>query len=347
MLHWTLDCDRQQSHENHTPAASIERARQLLGTMYRNAHLFTTQADVTARTDKAGGCRITQRPPSKQASDEPLTHDRRKRYLIPDGTPCEFLHALGVMAADGTVRKSKSKKFRQINRYLEFVEDVYGQLPQEGRLEVIDFGCGLSYLTFALHHLLTLIHRRDVRIRGIDRNETVITRCRQISEELSLPGIEFTCGQIDALPVEAPVDLVVSLHACDTATDDALAQAVRHQARVILAAPCCQHQLFTQLDSDPLALLTRHGILKERFAALATDALRAALLEQQGYRAQVIEFIDTEHTPKNLLLRAVHREQGAADPALAERIESFKQLLGVSAIRLEQLLAGEQATSVP
>ena len=195
MLQWTLDHERQQSHENRTPAESIDRTGQLLGTAYRNAHLFTTRADVTARIGKSGGCRVTTRPPSKQPSDTPLTHDRRKQYLIPEGVPCPFLHALGVMTADGAVRKSKSRKFRQLNRYLEFVEDVLQHLPQQGRLEVIDFGCGLSYLTFALHHLLTQVHQREVRIRGIDRNKTVIARCRQIAEELSLPGIEFTCDK--------------------------------------------------------------------------------------------------------------------------------------------------------
>src|SRR5690606_16807174 len=223
-------------------------------------------------------------------------------------------------------------------------EDVYDELPADGPLEVVDFGCGLSYLTFALHHLLRVIHGRDVRIRGIDQNPALIDRCRRTADELELKGLEFLHGEIAALPPHEPAGdvptagpatphLAVSLHACDTATDDALAAAVRMGAKVILAAPCCQHELFTQLESDPLQLLTRHGILKERFAALATDALRAAVLERAGYRTQVIEFIETEHTPKNLLLRAVRREQGDADPRLPERIAALKQLLGIDQTR--------------
>jgi SAM-dependent methyltransferase len=353
-LQWTLQHDRQQTHENLAIDDSVRRLADLFGDAYRNAHLFTTDADVVARITKAGACQMTDSPPSRKVSPASLEHDRQKQYLIPEGTPCPFLIALGIMTPAGHVRQARQAKFRQINRYLEFVEDVYDDLPADGPLEVVDFGCGLSYLTFALHHLLSVIHGRDVRIRGIDQNPAVIDRCRRTADELRLEGLEFLRGEIATLaPTEpagddpsdgpATVHLAVSLHACDTATDDALAAAVRMGARVILAAPCCQHELFTQLDSEPLALLTRHGILKERFAALATDALRAAVLEQAGYRSQVIEFIDTEHTPKNLLLRAVRREQGTADPRLPERIAALKQLLGINQTRLESLLSTSQA----
>jgi SAM-dependent methyltransferase len=333
----------------------VRRLADLFGATYRNAHLFTADADIAARITKSGACQLTRSPPSRQASAVNHEHNRQKQYLISEGTPCPFLIALEIMTAAGHVRQARQAKFRQINRYLEFIEDVYDELPADGPLEVVDFGCGLSYLTFALHHLLSVTHERDVRIRGIDQNPAVIDRCRRTADELNLEGLQFLRGEIAALaPTETggddaiasgptAVHLAVSLHACDTATDDALAAAVQMGAKVILAAPCCQHELFTQLDSEPLVLLTRHGILKERFAALATDALRAAVLEQAGYRTQVIEFIETEHTPKNLLLRAVRRDHGAADPRLPARIESLKQLLGIQQTRLESLLFPTQA----
>lgn len=337
-LQWTLQTGRQQTHHNLTPEDSIERTATLLGAVYRNAHIFTSRADIAIRVTKSDQFQVTTSPPSKQPDGNHAAHDRQKSYLIPDGKPVSFLKQLGVMTADGRVKNSRQDKFRQTNRYLEFVNDIYDQLPAQGRIDVVDFGCGLSYLTFALHHLLAVIHDREVHIRGIDRNSNIIDRCRKTADECDLEGIEFECGSIDSLSMEAPIHLALSLHACDTATDDALAAAVRLGAQVILAAPCCQHELFTQLNADSLSLITRHGILKERFAALATDALRAAVLEQAGYRTQVIEFIETEHTPKNLLLRAVRREQGQADPQLPARIAKLKKMLGVDRTRLELLL---------
>lgn len=340
-LQWTHQFPRHQTHENLSFQDSVERARTLLQDCYRNAHLFTTKADIAARITKSGDWRVSRSPPSRR-SPQVAQHDRPKNYLIPEGTPCPFLEKLGVMTDEGRVRKSRQHKFRQINRYLEFIDDVYEHLPQTGRLEVIDFGCGLSYLTFALHHLLANVRRRDVQIRGIDRNEAVIERCTQTAEDLDARGLDFQCASIGSLTSErptGPVHLAVSLHACDTATDEALAAAVRLGAHVILAVPCCQHELFTQLDAAPLELITRHGILKERFAALATDALRVAVLEQSGYRTQIIEFIETEHTPKNLLIRAVQREQSTSDRLLPERLAGLKNLLGIERTRLESLLA--------
>ncbi|MBX3440494.1 MAG: SAM-dependent methyltransferase, partial [Planctomycetaceae bacterium] len=238
----------------------------------------------------------------------------------------------------GRVHRARRDKFRQINRFLEFVADVVPDLPPTGRLDIVDFGCGLSYLTFALHHWLTDVCQRDVRIVGIDQNPQVIARCTSTCRKLGLEGLEFVSQPIAGLPPQSRIHLAVALHACDTATDDALARAVQHQADVILAVPCCQHELAPRLTGEALSLLTEHGILRERFAAMATDALRAAVLELAGYRAQVIEFIDTEHTPKNLLIRAVRRKTGSPDPRLPERIAQFKSLLGIDQSRLEDLL---------
>jgi SAM-dependent methyltransferase len=216
---------------------------------------------------------------------------------------------------------------------------VYAELPASGTLEVVDFGCGKSYLTFALRHLFAELHGRNVRIVALDRDATVIAGCAGIADTLGYADIEFRQGDISDYRAKDAVHLTVSLHACDTATDDALAQAVAWKSRVILAVPCCQHELNSRMDSEALELLERHGILRERFAALATDALRASALEQAGYRTQVIEFVDLEHTAKNLLIRAVRRKEGESrsDADEAVRWSQLMQLLGVGELRVQRI----------
>jgi SAM-dependent methyltransferase len=345
---WTLHFPRSETHENRTAERTLSQTAELLGrglqtrgtspfVRFAHAHLFTSNADYALRIDRRGAAHIRKSAPSKPSIE--VSHDRRKEYLIPEGTPCPFLEAIGVMTPQGQVRTRRYSKFRQINRFLEFVEDIYAELPAEGPLRVVDFGCGKSYLTFALHHLLTKVHRRDVRIVGLDREPSVIETCRDVAQRLQLAGLEFRVGDITTHQTDEPVDLAVSLHACDTATDDALAQAIRWQARVILAVPCCQHELAEKMECESLQPLMLHGILRERFAALATDALRACALEAAGYRTQVIEFIDLEHTAKNVLLRAVRRPIAPEAAGQARRqFHDFKALLGVRRLHLEDVL---------
>jgi SAM-dependent methyltransferase len=173
----------------------------------------------------------------------PAAHNRTRNYLIPEGVPCPFLIHTGVMTKDGAVRAAHSKKFGQINRFLEFINDVVAMLPADRTIHVVDFGCGKSYLTFATQYLLTTLLQRDCRITGLDRRADVVQTCSKIAKELQLPNLQFAIGDIAGFESDNPVDLVISLHACDTATDDALAQAVRWKSRVILAVPCCQHEL--------------------------------------------------------------------------------------------------------
>jgi hypothetical protein len=337
MFQWTRHFPKRETHENLDSGETVEFVGMGLAGLYRRAHLFTTEADLEVRVGSSGDCHVTLKPPTKRRTVS-TAHNRVKQHLIPEGRPCPFLHELGVMTPMGRVHRSKQDKFRQINRFLEFVHDVLPHLPVTGPLVVVDFGCGLSYLTFALHHLLTGIHGRDVHMLGIDQNPQVIQRCTETRDALRLEGLEFVAGSITEMPPRK-VHLAIALHACDTATDDALAQAVRWEVDAILAAPCCQHELAPQLHSDALALLTRHGILRERLAAMATDALRAAVLEQAGYRTDVIEFIDTEHTPKNLLLRAIRRSQPSPSRPTESRIDEFKALLGTDRVRLADLLS--------
>jgi SAM-dependent methyltransferase len=246
-----------------------------------------------------------------------------------------FLVELGVMSADGRVRKSRYDKFRQVNRFLELVDDGVPSLPSEGTLRVVDFGCGKSYLTFAIHHLLTHVRGREVEIVGLDLKDGVIEACSSLAARSGARGLRFQQGDIAGFDAQENVDLVVSLHACDTATDEALAQAVRWQAAVILAVPCCQKEAYRQLENGLLEPLLRHGLAKERFASLVTDTLRAQLLELAGYRAQLVEFVPLEHTTKNVLIRAV---RGAPAGAPARRAyEELRDALGLDPA-LERLL---------
>lgn len=316
------------THENLTADGARERLGTLLAD-YGQALLQTADADWQVL-----GETVLRRPPSRAAA--PRAHDRKKQYLLEEGTPVPFLVELGVMTPDGAVRKSRYDKFRQVNRFLELVDDVVPSLRPDGTLRVVDFGCGKSYLTFAIHHLLTVLRGREVELVGLDLKEDVIAACSAFAERSGAAGLRFERGDIAGFDAGKDVDLVVSLHACDTATDEALAQAVRWGADAILAVPCCQKEAYRQLESSLLAPLLRHGLAKERFAALVTDVLRAQLLELAGYRAQLVEFVALEHTAKNVLIRAVKGKPAGADVRGA--YEELRDSLGLDPA-LERLLA--------
>jgi SAM-dependent methyltransferase len=316
--------------ENLTPVEAEEHLAALL-TDYRQALLHGPDADYQV----LGGERVLERPPTRPVAT--LAHDRVKRRLLPEREPVPFLVELGVMTPEGRVRARSYGKFRQVNRFLELVEDVLPSLPSEGPLRVVDFGSGKSYLTFALRHLLREVHGRDAEIVGLDLKRDVIEHCSALARRLGAEGLRFEVGDIAGYEAPGPIDLVVSLHACDTATDEALAQAVRWGARVILAVPCCQHELLRQIESADLAALLGHGLLKERFAAEVTDAARAQLLELAGYDVQVLEFVEPEQTAKNVLIRAARRDPRSRrrDPA---RYLALRRALRIEPA-LERLLA--------
>ncbi|MBS0206552.1 MAG: SAM-dependent methyltransferase [Planctomycetes bacterium] len=308
---WTSRTGSQEHHENLTAAELQQRVAAVFCITFADAHLFTTVEDLSFKQHRSGQVRFKKSKPTLKAAAD-LNHNREKQYLIPAGVPCPFLIEIGVMLPNGQVRSAMYHKFRQINRYLEFVEDLLPNLPAEGTLNIVDFGCGKSYLTFALHHLLTRIHRRDVSIVGLDVKQEVIADCSRIARILGSVGLHFEVGRIESFQPSEHVHLAVSLHACDTATDDAIAGAIRWQCEAILAVPCCQHELNETLEARVLPGITQYGIFRERFAAMATDALRARFLDAHGYRTQMLEFIDMEHTPKNVLLRAIRRNSSTA-----------------------------------
>ena len=234
-----------------------------------------------------------------------LAHNRVKQYILKEGTPVPFLVDLGVMNKEGKIHRPAYDKFKQINRFLEFIEDILPALSREREVTILDFGCGKSYLTFAMYYYLKELKKYDVHIIGLDLKEDVIRKCNGLAEKYGYEKLHFLCGDIAEYEGVQKVDMVVTLHACDKATDYALAKAVEWDAQVILSVPCCQHELNRQIRNEMLQPVMRYGILKERMAALITDGLRAELLESKGYETQLLEFIDMEHTPKNILIRAV------------------------------------------
>jgi len=325
-----------ETHANVTAGDLLTRFDSLFATAFRDAHLFTDEYEYSCREKRDGSLKFWRR----RARDvhETTDHDRTRNYLIPNGTPCPFLIETGLMSANGRVRARYFHKFRQINRFLELVDDVVDRLPVEGRLEIVDFGCGRSHLTFALHHLLANIRGRDCHVTGLDRKADVIDECRGIAGCLGLHDVDFQVGDIVEFESESQVNLVILLHACDTATDDALARAVTWKSDVILAVPCCQHELAATIQVSPLNPLVKHGILRDRFAAMATDALRAMALELSGYRTQVIEFIDLEHTARNILIRAVRTHGEQIDRSrIAREYRLFRDALGIGQPHLESV----------
>jgi len=285
---------------------------------------------------------------SLQSANPSGSHNRVRNYLIPEGVPCPFLVQTGVMSKDGDVHTSHSRKFRQINRFLEFIHDVVDQLPTDRTIQVVDFGCGKSYLTFATQYLLTSLLKRDCQIIGLDQRSDVVETCQKIAEELGLSNLEFEVGDIAGYDANREIDLVISLHACDTATDDAIAKAVCWQSRVILAVPCCQKELNGLLKPGTLSPITSFGLTKERFASMATDTIRATLMKVAGYETQLVEFIDMEHTPKNILIRGIRKSKSgeavklAGVRAMKEHLQ-MRTLLDVPPLALERRLMEQKA----
>lgn len=307
--------------------------RAAIGGDYRQALLHEPEADWQVLAAR-GAPRVLRRPATRPTASR--AHDRAKRRLLPDDEPVPFLVALGVQTPEGRVRSARRAKFRQVNRFVELVDDVVPSLP-DGRLRVVDYGSGRAYLTFALHDLLTRIHGRDADILGLDLKQDVVVECEALARRLDADGLRFEVGDIAEADLDG-VDLVVSLHACDTATDAALERAVRARATVILAVPCCQHELLDRVSNEVLGPLLRHGTLRERFVAEVTDAARARLLELAGYDVQVVEFVPLEHTPKNVLLRATRVARPVRDTArLAREYRAFADALGIEPA-LERLL---------
>ena len=315
-------------HQHFTEAQLQDFLEKHAGKTFKNCVERSDSSEITIMANKKGKITRLERPlPQNQKSSASsnslkiLPAAKKKNYLLPEGNPVPFLVLLGLMNSDGKIIKSKYDKFRQINRFLEFVDDILqpvlelkqkaGEGP-ESPVRIADFGCGKSYLTFAVHYLLTQIKGISCQIEGLDLKEDVIKYCNDITNKLELKNLIFHTGNISDYSGKDNPDIVITLHACDTATDFALQYAVERGAKAILSVPCCQHQVNQELgkqktDNLPQAFepLLKWGIIREKFSSLVTDALRGQWLENQGYKVQMLEFIDMEHTPKNILIRAI------------------------------------------
>lgn len=314
----------QAFHENLDGSSAMERLTEYMKE-FKQMQMSVRGMDVTALVSKKGKVTVQKRRTQKTEVQKIQPHNRRKRYILQEGIPVPFLQDLGVMTQEGKIVRARFDKFRQMNRFLEFIEDILPKLEKGRELQILDFGCGKSYLTFAMYYYLYELKSLDVRIIGLDLKQDVIADCRKLAEKYGYEKLTFLTGDIADYEDAEEVDMVVTLHACDTATDYALAKAVGWKAKVILSVPCCQHELNTQIRNEILSPIMEYGLLKERFAALVTDGLRAKYLESAGYDTQVLEFIDMEHTPKNILLRGVRRKD-AED--MQEKKKEQEKILG-------------------
>lgn len=336
-------------HKNLTKQAAKEKIANLLQKDLKQMQLSSETANASALVSKKGHVTLKVKRLSGQeekageetGTETKLLHNRQKKYLLPEGEVVPFLVDLGVQTKEGRIAAAKYDKYRQINRFLEFIEDIAGSLPKDRTISILDFGCGKSYLTFAMYYYLKIKKQYDIDVIGLDLKEDVIKECSALAGKYGYEHLHFLQGDIKDYQEKEQVDMVVTLHACDTATDYALFKAVKWNAKVILSVPCCQHEMNQQIQNDLLSPVLKYGLLKERMSALITDGIRANLLEELGYRTQVLEFIDLEHTPKNILIRAVKsdkiRKPGKEDiPRLLEQLHTGQTLSEL--LRAEQLL---------
>lgn len=335
---------RQAFHRNMSKEETVSYITELLDGSFRQAEIVSGRGTGLILVSRKGKVtvKVKQKAHSGGAGDQPariqsasglMSHNRQKSYTLKEGSPVPFLVDLGVMTKEGRIVNSRYDKYRQINRFLEFIEDILPNLNQEEETTIIDFGCGKSYLTFAMYHYLKVLKEYPVRIIGLDLKQDVINHCSRLAMQYGYEGLDFYHGDIASYEGVDHVDMVVTLHACDTATDFALKKAVDWGAKVILSVPCCQHELAKQISCDIQKPVLQYGLIKERMAALYTDAIRAQVLERCGYRTQILEFIDMEHTPKNILIRGIRQGRKAANEGQLKELLGF---LGITpaAVRL-------------
>ena len=333
--------DKQVFHENMTAEDALETLSGWILHDFRQAQIRMQNEMVTVLVSKKGKATVK----SKKAAcieTQTLEHNRKKQYITEEGTAVPFMIDLGVMTESGKIIRTRYDKYRQINRFLEFIEDILPELPTDRTVHIIDFGCGKSYLTFAMYYYLKVLKHYDIRITGLDLKQKVIEDCQALADRYGYDGLQFLCGDIADYNGTDEVDMVVTLHACDTATDYALYKAVKWHASVILSVPCCQHELNRKMQCETLSGAFQYGLIKERTAALMTDAMRGQLLEMKGYKTQLLEFIDMEHTPKNILIRGVKSKGLLSKAARKQQMENYQKCRDFfgAELTLEKLFKG-------
>ena len=321
--------DKKVTHKNIPYYEGIEFAQKIIAEDFKQVNILTENEDIQILASKPEKPKITRHTVIRSAAD--TEHNRKKHYLIEDGTPCDFLIELGVMSPEGKVLRKHYSKFRQINRFLEIADDSFDSLPKNGTIRIIDFGCGKSYLTFALYYYLKIVRGRSVEITGLDLKKDVIEFCNRTAQKLNYSQLKFQTGDI-ADYESSGADMVVTLHACDTATDYALINAVKWKSKVILSVPCCQHELFSQITNEVNEPMLKHDIIKDKFTELLTDGLRGLKLEAAGYDVNMIEFTSLEHTSKNIMIKAVlpDKPDEAAKNKASTEYEALKDFYHVN-----------------
>lgn len=332
------------THQNLEVSDAVRTLETLMKESFKQLDIKAFGADVKIFSTEGDNCRVSVKnvPESAEKRSVVLKHDRVKHYQLEEGVAVDYLVYLGVQNSEGKVIKARYDKFRQINRFLEFVEDVVKALPDKGRpLHIVDFGCGKAYLTFALYDFFTRKLGREVSIIGLDLKEEVVAFCNLTAQSLGYRGLTFKVGDIRDHQETQPVDLVVTLHACDTATDEAIAKSIEWGVEVLLSVPCCQHELHDRIQNNALEPILKYGILRERMTGIVTDAYRALILEGMNYDVQILEFIDMTHTPKNLMLRASKRRViHPKDAALKwQEIDDFEETFSIKNTYLRQRVA--------
>lgn len=327
--------DNKVVHENLSVEDSINKFIDLLRFDFRQGLFKTVQGEI--QLIKTSENKFKVKKINDATFEVNKEHNREKNYILKDGEKIDFLMLLGVMDSNGKVYKKKYDKFKQINKFLEIVNDIFENFDGKEKLKIVDFGCGKSYLTFALYYYLTQIKNVEANIVGLDLKEDVINYCNQVKDNLKYNGLKFICSDIKDYKFEGDLDLVVTLHACDTATDIALVNAIKWNTKVILSVPCCQHELFDKINNIELMPMLKHGIIKERLNSLVTDSLRGLYLEKYGYQVNMLEFIDMEHTPKNIMIRAIKKSNKVDHKKFLE-INEYKKTWNLDRIFIDEYI---------
>ncbi len=298
--------EKQVFHENITESQIIQRCVELVEDVFLQLNAWSSEKEIWINITKNGKVFYKERRMDNVPQYWFEEHNRRKKYILSEGEIIEPLIDMGIFTKEGKIIQSKYDKYKQINRFIEIIDDTIGQFDLT-ELNVIDFGCGKSYLTFIVYYYLTEIKKIKTTIIGLDLKKDVIDKCNETAKKYQYSQLHFELGDINGYICPFNVDMVITLHACDTATDFALYNAITWNAKMIFSVPCCQHELNKQIKTESLSIITRYGIIQERFSALLTDAIRGNLLEYCGYKTQLLEFVDLSHTPKNVLIRAIKR----------------------------------------
>ena len=317
--------EKKVTHYNKTGAEATDEIISLLAS-YKNISIYSAKADYQVLCGKKNNINIKKTSPTRKLENN-LEHNTKKNYILEDMTKYDFLIELDIMTAEGRVKSQKYNKFVQINKYLEIISHSIGTLKKENTINIIDFGCGKAYLTFALYYYLCKVMGFDVRIIGVDLKQDVINNCNSLAKKLDYENMEFVNGDIKDFNSNDDIDMVISLHACDTATDEAIIKAIEWNSKVIIAVPCCQHELFGKMKNDIFKPVQQYGILNDKLATIITDSLRGLVLQIKGYNVSIMEFTALEHTAKNVLIRAEYT--GKADKKADEQYKNLTEFWGV------------------